>query len=118
MTEENLRNELIEFQNIQQQLQIIVMQKQQVQAQLTELERAKEEVDKTPEKYAMYRLTGNVFVPKDAAKLKKDLDEEKETLELRKNGIQKQEQKLSERADTIRRKVEAQQAKEGAKVSG
>ncbi|MEK6953547.1 MAG: prefoldin subunit beta [Candidatus Micrarchaeota archaeon] len=118
MSEEDLRNELIEFQNLQQQMQIINMQRQQLTVQLSEIEKAKEEVAKTPERHAMYRLVGNVFVPKDAATMKKDLEEEKETLEMRKSGLQKQEQKFTERINVIRKKVEAAQAKEGASING
>jgi prefoldin beta subunit len=112
MVQEELRNEVIEFQNLQQQLQLIAMQKQQIQVQLSENDKAQEELIKVSEKQAIYRLIGGIFIPKTAAVLKKELLEEKESLELRKSGLAKQETKLNERFTQIRKKLEAAQ-KEG-----
>lgn len=118
MAEEDLRNELIEFQNLQQQLQLVAMQKQQLLVNAQEVQRALEEVGKASEKQSIYRLIGNVFIPKTAAGIKKELEEEKEALELRKGTVAKQEQKFTERLNAIRKKVEVQQAKEGARING
>lgn len=110
---EDLRNELIEFQNMQQQMQIILMQKQQMQVQLQEIERAKEELGKNAGKGAIYRFVGSVFIPKSADALQKELAEEREALELRRSGLQKQEGKLAERMNAIKKKVEAYQKEHG-----
>ncbi|MFH0971519.1 MAG: prefoldin subunit beta [Candidatus Micrarchaeota archaeon] len=109
MAEEELRNEIIEFQNMQQQMQLVSMQKQQIQVQLQEIERASEELLKTQEKATCYKLVGSVFIPKAPAALKKELADEKESLELRKSGLLKQEAKLSERFGVLRKKLEAAQ---------
>ncbi|MBI5228758.1 prefoldin subunit [Candidatus Micrarchaeota archaeon] len=106
MTElnEEMKKELVEYQNMQQQLQLILLQKQQIQIQLNETERAEEELKKSEGKF--YRFAGSVLIPKEKEVLKKELKEEKESLELRKSVIQKQEEKITERMNSVRKKFE------------
>ncbi len=114
MAEDELRNEIMEYQNLQQQIQLISMQKQQMQMQLSEIDKAIEELGKTGEKQQVYRLVGGVFIPKEPHALKKELAEEKEAIELRKSGILKQEGKITERFMALRKKLEAAQKASGA----
>jgi prefoldin beta subunit len=118
MSENELRNEIIEFQNIQQQLQLLGMQKQQIQVQVQDLEKALEELAKVPENKEVFRFIGSVFIPKTPSTLKKELAEEKEALELRKNGLLKQESKINERFSVLRKKIEAAQKGDAAALSG
>jgi len=94
-----------DFQTVQQQLQLILLQKQQVDMQLMELKKAGEEVGKSEGTF--YRFVGSVVVPKKKEELKKELAEEKETLELRQGVFGKQEKILRERFDGLRKKLEA-----------
>lgn len=106
------QNDLIEFQNLQQQLQILALQKQQVAAQVAEIDKASEEIDKAGETGSgagagFYRFVGSVIVPKKKEDLRKELNGEKESLELRKSVFEKQETKLRERFVSLRKKLEA-----------
>lgn len=110
--EEEMRKQLADFQQLQQQLQMLAYQHQQMDLQLKDLEHTKEEL-KTAGEGQAYRFVGAFFVPKDKAQLEKDLQEEKETLELRAKTLQKQEEKMSERLESIRKWFERQQKAKG-----
>lgn len=113
------QNDLIEFQNLQQQLQILALQKQQVAAQVAEINKASEEIDKAGEANApFYRFVGSVIVPKKKDDLRKELKGEKESLELRKSVFDKQEAKLRERFVSLRKKLEAALGGGGGSVAG
>ncbi|VVB68024.1 Prefoldin subunit beta [Candidatus Norongarragalina meridionalis] len=94
-----------DFQTVQQQLQLVLMQKQQTDLQLAELKKAEEEVSKGEGSF--YRFVGAVIVPKKKEDLKKELAEEKESLELRQGIFEKQEKVLRERFDALRKKLES-----------
>jgi len=107
---EEVKRDVIEFQQLQQQLQLVALQKQQTAFQIAELTKAGEEVEKSSGKF--YRFTGSVLVPKDKEALKKELSTEKESLELRQGMFQKQEDKLRERLTAIQKKLSEFSAKQ------
>jgi prefoldin beta subunit len=104
---EEMKGELVAYQGLQQQFQLISAQRQQLQMQAAELDRAADEVSKAAGETGFYRAVGGVLVPKGKADLQKDLKEEKESLEVRAGVMEKQEQKIRERLDAIRKKFES-----------
>ncbi len=94
-----MRESVIEFQNLQQQLQMVLLQKQQMQMQLSENSKVQEELGK----YAgnTYRFAGSVLVQKDSEHLKKELNAETEAIDMRKQILEKQESKLIERLKSL-----------------
>jgi len=117
---EDMQKELIEFQKLQQQLQMIAMQKQQTDLQVSEIDRAFEETGKAKDGEKLYRYFGGVLVPKEKESIQTDLKEEKEKLELRSSVLGKQESKFTERMQTISKKVnsflKSQNEGEGAAI--
>lgn len=113
---EEQRKDLMEAQNIQQQLQVVLMQKQQLLLQKTEAEKASEEVEKASGQ--MYRFAGGVLVPKEKSVLQEELKEELESVEVRVNALGKQEKKLRERFEELRKKLEKAFPKSGQDFSG
>ena len=101
----DVKNDVIEFQNLQQQLQFIAMQRQQLELQAAELEKALEEVDKA--NGSLYRFVGSVIVPKEKSALAADLKSEKESAALRLTTFSKQEEKLKERFLSLRKRLES-----------
>ncbi|HII39286.1 TPA: prefoldin subunit beta [Candidatus Micrarchaeota archaeon] len=99
---EDMKRDVVEFQQLQQQLQMVAMQRQQSSLALAELAKAGEEVAKSSGK--CYRFAGSVMVPKEKAALEAELKEEKESLDLRQGMFQKQEDKLRERLSTLQKK--------------
>lgn len=108
---EELKQELVSYQNLQQQYQLIASQRQQIQLQVLELDKALEEVSKAGTETGFFRAVGGVLVPKTKATLDKDLKEEKESVEVRVSLLEKQEQKLRERLEAIRKKFESLEGK-------
>ena len=87
---------------IEQNMQQILQQKQQLQAQQFEIDSAQKEMTDTP---AAYKIIGNIMVRKDTDTLKKDLSERKELLDLRLKSIEKQESALKDKAQTLQQEV-------------
>lgn len=104
---EEMKQELVNYQGLQQQLQMMMAQRQQTQMQLAEIDKALEEVSKAGATNGFYRAVGGVLVPKGKTDLEKELKAEKEGVEVRNSLMEKQEAKLKERLDTIRKKFEA-----------
>ena len=109
---EDQKNDLTEMQSLQQQLQIVMSQKQQLLLQQNESDKALEELAKASG--AIYRFAGGIMVQKDKATLEKDLKEEKESTEVRLGAIAKQEKKLKDRFDELRKKLEGSFSRKGA----
>src|SRR3989344_3647510 len=92
-----------ELQLIEQNLSNFLMQKQNFQSRLLENENALMEIEQT--KKQSYRIIGNLLIAMDKEKLKKDLSNEKEIFDLRIKNIEKQENKLKERAQQLQEEV-------------
>jgi len=101
---EEQKNDLTELQSIQQQMQFLVMQKQQLLLQQNEAGKALEEIENASGK--LYRLAGSVMVEKEKSVLQGELKEEKEGVEVRLNAFAKQEKKLKDRFEELRKKLE------------
>ncbi len=103
--DEETKKEIIEYQNLQQQIQVMIMQRQQALAALAENDKAAEEAGKSSG--TLYRFVGSVIVPKKKDELLADLKEEKTALESRRDVFAKQEERLRKRFDELRKKLEA-----------
>lgn len=95
---------IVDFQNHQQQLQNIVMQKDSVRLQSLEIDRALEEINASSQKTA-YKITGGIMIAKPAEDLKKDLEETKEALSIRLKSLEKNEQKLTDQLKELQEKL-------------
>ncbi len=83
-----------QFQQYQQQLQAVLIQKETMQLQLMEMNKALEELDSTKNEKA-YKITGQIMVSKPVEELKKELGETKEAIEVRINSLGKTEEKIT-----------------------
>ena len=98
------REEIMKFQQIQQQTQVLLMQKQNVQMQTAEIENALKEIEKTKDK-EVFEVVGNVMIKKDKKMLQDSLKEKKDILELRISALDKQTNKLAEQATALQKKL-------------
>jgi prefoldin beta subunit len=89
---EDLGKELVEYENMEKQLEVLLIQKHQLQIQTNEIKHALEELKKS--KGEVYRSIGSILLhtSKDAAET--DLKEREELVEVKLNAIGKQEEKL------------------------
>jgi len=76
---------------LQQSLEQLSMQKKQFQTQIIEAEEAQKAITGEDE---AYKMIGNLMIKQNPKELIKELKEKKETLEVRINTIEKQEEKI------------------------
>jgi prefoldin beta subunit len=102
-----LQNQIAQYQQLQQQLQLLAQQRLQIEAKLREIEGTLEELGKISADTQVYKSIGMLLVRQDDRDgLKKELDEHKETLTVRVKSIQKQENSLSERYEQLGQKIQ------------
>jgi len=101
-----VQNQLRQLQQFQQQLEITVQQRLQIDVRLRETENALEELNKLEENAPVYKSVGNLIIKADKEKLIKKLQEEKETLEVRKKTLESQESKLKEKIEELQKKLQ------------
>ena len=102
-----LQNQIAQYQQLQQQLQLLAQQRLQLEAKLREIEGTLEELGKITGETQVYKSIGMLLVRQDDREsLKKELDDHKETLTVRVKSIQKQEKSLSERYEQLGEKIQ------------
>jgi prefoldin beta subunit len=101
-----------QLQLLEQNMQQYSMQKQQFQGQLIEIESALSELKSTTD---AYKIVGNIMVKSSKADLDKELTSKKDVVELRIKTLEKQEQRLKDKAKEIRSEVmgEMENGKQG-----
>ncbi len=101
-----LREQLVRFEQLQQNLQAIVMQKQQVDLESSEVERALAELTKASETDPVYKSAGNILVRSKKEDLMKELQERKELSNTRSTVLAKQEGRVRENIKDLQAKIE------------
>ncbi|MBT3298679.1 prefoldin subunit beta [archaeon] len=94
-------NNLIQLQLLQQNLQNILMQKQQFQQELIEVESALNEL---PNSKGSYQIHGKLMICKNTDELIKELSDKKELINLRFKSIEDQEKKIKENIENVQKK--------------
>lgn len=94
-------NDINQLQFLQQNLQNIILQKQQFQKQLTEMDSALKEIEDSEN---VYKILGNLMVASKKSEVKKDLQEKKELFGLRVKNFEKQEKTMKEKTEEIQKK--------------
>jgi len=99
----DIQEEIMQLQILEQNMQNILLQKQQFQIQLNETENATKELEKTKDN--VYKIIGTVMLSTTKPSLKKELKEKQETLNLRIKNIEKQEGLIKTKSSEIQEKV-------------
>ncbi len=100
-----LREQLARYEQLQQNLQAIVAQKQQVDLESSDIDRAIEELKKASESDAVYKSAGNLLVKSKKDVLLKELEEKKELAGTRSAVLTKQEQRVRENLKELETKI-------------
>ena len=102
-----LRDQINRLQQFRMQLQMITQQRQQVELRLKEVEEALNELDKTDGKTPIYKSVGALLIKsKGKNEITKELKSNKESLELRKSTLEKQEGRTKEKLNELQSKVQ------------
>ncbi len=94
-----VQNQLKQLQQFQQQLEMVMQQRLQVDIRLRDTENALEELNKIDEGTPVYKGVGNLIIRADKEKLIKELSEEKESLEIRRKSLEGQENRIKEKIE-------------------
>ena len=103
MADENDTQEKInQLQLYEQSVQSMLLQKQQLKAQGTEIDSALNELKDSKEQY---KIIGNIMVNSDKESLQKELEEKKSQIELRVKSMEKQEDSIKEKMQSLQKEV-------------
>ena len=99
-----LQNQVVQFQQLQQQLQTVSTQKVQMDAQKKEIERTLEELAKA--KDDIYRSVGSLLIKVDDREaLKAELTDATETIDVRLKAMERQEKTLREKYQSLQETI-------------
>ncbi len=102
-----LQDQINRLQQLRSQVQMIVQQRQQIELKLREIDEALEELEKTDEKTPIYKSVGAVLIKtKGKSEIQSELKTDKESLELRKTTLDKQEGRSREKLNEMQSKVQ------------
>ena len=107
-----VEHDINEFQTAQNQLQMILVQKQQLKMQLEEIDDALEELKGKSGK--VFKSIGSVLVESNAEDVAKELNDRKETMKVRTGVLGKQEEKLRNKLVELKSKIEKAAGEIGA----
>lgn len=101
-----MQNQIAQYQQLQQQLQVLATQRVQLEAKLREIELTLKELEKIGPETTVYKSIGTILVrAEDRESLKKELEDHKETISIRVKSIQKQEKSLGDRFEQLHQKI-------------
>ena len=101
-----VQNQIAQFQQLTQQIQMVTTQKIQFEAQGKELDRTVQELEKAPEDSAVFKNVGTLLVQvKDRPGLVAELTEQKETVEVRVKTLERQDKHLRERHQSLQSQI-------------
>ena len=100
-----LREQVSRLQQLQQNLQAIMMQKQQLEVEMAETDRALQELKKASPEDAIYKNAGSVLIKAKKEDVLKELEEKKELSNTRVMVLGKQETRVKENLKEVENKI-------------
>lgn len=100
--DKDIQEKIGQIQMVQQNMHNLASQRQQFQLQQAEVETALAEIDASEK---TYKIIGNIMVSVDKVKIKEDLEEKRQMLDVRIKSIEKQETNLRDKAESIQKEV-------------
>ena len=101
-----VQEDLLRFQQLQQTLQAVVSQKQQLEMDMSETDRALSELEKVTGESPVYKSVGSILVKADKEALLTELKEKKELLNTRVTVLARQEERTRERIKDLQQKLQ------------
>jgi prefoldin beta subunit len=102
--DDDLNRDLIEYENMEKQLEVLLIQKHQLQIQANEIKHALEELKKS--QGDVYRSVGSIMIHTTREAAEADLKERDELIEVKLNAIGKQEEKLRQTVMETQKKLQ------------
>ncbi|OEU64265.1 MAG: prefoldin subunit beta [Desulfuromonadales bacterium C00003094] len=92
-----IQHQLAQLQQVQQQAQALATQKSQITSALNEMEMALGELEKLDNDAVIYRNVGQLLIKGERDSVEAELNEKKETMELRARTLERQEERIQKR---------------------
>ena len=106
ITPENVQEKLSLFQQMQQQVQTLSQQASQIDMSIRETERTLEEIKDAGKNSVLYRAIGSVMkMVDDIEKLRSELNDEKETMEIRNKSLKNQIESMNKELEEMQKKL-------------
>ena len=101
-----LKEQLERYEQLQQNLQSVLVQKQQIDLEIIEINKALEELNKSADDVKVYKSAGTVMVSSNKAVVVKDLTESKDLSNTKITVLNKQEERLKESLKEVQEKLD------------
>ena len=101
-----VQQRLLRLQQLQQTLLDIVVRKQQLELELSEVEQALKELNALSDDAPVYKSVGALLVRADRSKLIEELNERKEILNMRVSVLGKQEERIRSQMKELQEKLQ------------
>lgn len=101
-----IQEQLVRLQQLQQTLQSVSSQKQQLELELNETDKALSELEKSTDETPVYKSVGSILVKSNRQSLMTELKERKELLTTRVTVLGKQEDRTRERLKEVQEKLQ------------
>jgi prefoldin beta subunit len=102
----NVQERVARLQQLQNTMQQLLAQRQRLEAEMSESERALKTLEETPAEAKTYRSVGAILVERDRETLRKELGERIDFLGMRKKVLEKQEEKAKERLQELQQTLQ------------
>lgn len=102
----NIQEKLTRLQQLQNTMQQLVLQKQRLDLELTESERALKTLEDVPSDAKVYKSSGSILVEKKKEDVVKELEDRREFLEMRSKVLAKQEGNTRERITSLQESLQ------------
>ncbi|WP_371325636.1 prefoldin subunit beta [Methanosphaera sp. WGK6] len=105
--QQNIQEQLNQFQDVQQQAQAIAMQKQTVTLQINESKKALDELSKTSDDQDVYKTAGPLLIKTTKSDSEANLKDSIEMLEIRQKTIEKQEKRVTSKLEELQANLQS-----------
>ncbi|MFX0132836.1 MAG: prefoldin subunit beta [Candidatus Hodarchaeota archaeon] len=103
----HLQHQIMQLQQLQQRLEMLVAQRSQMEIRMKEAEKALSELEKLSEDAIVYKNVGTILIKSQKDKVKEELIDKKDTLEMRLKTIQRQEERTRKQFEEARTKIQS-----------
>ena len=101
-----LKEQIERYEQLQQNLQSVLVQKQQIDLEIIETDRALAELNKSTDDVKVYKSAGTVMVSSNKADVVKNLTESKDLSNTKITVLNKQEERLKESLKEVQEKLD------------
>jgi prefoldin beta subunit len=101
-----LQEQLVRLQQLQQTYQVVMTQKQQLEHELSEADKALHELEKMDDEASVFKSIGAILVKSNRKKVITELTERKELLNMRIKVLTRQQSRTEERLKELQQKIQ------------